>query len=75
MRAAVLQLPGARTASQNRLLLRAAIRQLERAELYFDAVAAMQINDREVRRALDRMKAETRALRGYLGEQGSALLP
>jgi hypothetical protein len=73
MRAAVLQLPGARTPNETRQVLRAAIRQLERAELYFDAVSAMELDDREARRALDRLRAETVALRQYLGERRSAL--
>jgi len=73
MRAAVLQLPGARTANESRQVLRAAIRQLERAEIYFDAVSAMELDDREARRAVDRLRADTRALRRYLGEQRSAL--
>jgi hypothetical protein len=68
MRAAVLQLPGARTANENRQVLRAAIRQLERAEIYFAAVAAMEIEDRETRRAVERLRAETESLRRYLGE-------
>jgi hypothetical protein len=73
MRAALLQLPGARTANESRQVLRAAIRQLERAEVYFDAVSAMELDDREARRAVDRLRAETQALRRYLGEQRSAL--
>lgn len=73
MRAAVLQLPSARTVAESRLVLRAAIRQLERAEIYFDAVAAMDLLDFEARRAVDRLKAETEALRRYLAEQRNAL--
>ncbi|HEV3405293.1 MAG TPA: hypothetical protein VG364_01735 [Candidatus Dormibacteraeota bacterium] len=73
MRAALLQLPGARTANESRQVLRAAIRQLERAEVYFDAVSAMELDDREARRAVARLRAETQALRRYLGEQRSAL--
>ena len=73
MRAAVLQLPGARTENETRQVLRAAIRQLERAEVYFDAISAMELDDREARRALDRIRAGTQALRRYLGEQRSAL--
>jgi hypothetical protein len=68
MRAAVLQLPGARTATENRQVLRAAIRQLERAEIYFAAVAAMEVEDRETRRAVERLRVETESLRRYLGE-------
>ncbi len=73
MRAAVLQLPGARTVSESRQVLRAAIRQLDRAEIYFDAVAAMELQDVQARRAIDRLKAETAALRRYLSEQRAAL--
>ncbi len=73
MRAAVLQLPSARTVSESRQVLRAAIRQLERAEIYFDAVAAMELQDFEARRALDRLKSETEALRRYLVERRNSL--
>ena len=73
MRSAVLQLPGIRTANESRQVLRAAIRQLERAEVYFAVVSAMEIDDREARRAVDRLRADTQALRRYLGEQRSAL--
>ena len=73
MRAAVLQLPHIRTANESRHVLRAAMRQLERAEIYFEAVAAMELDDREARRALDRLRADTQALRRHLGELRSAL--
>jgi hypothetical protein len=46
MRAAVLQLPGTRTANESRQVLRAAIRQLERADLFLAAVAAMELRGR-----------------------------
>jgi hypothetical protein len=39
MRNAILQLPDARTAKERRQVLRAAMRQLERADLYLAAVA------------------------------------
>ena len=73
MRAAVLQLPHIRTANESRQVLRAAMRQLERAEIYFDAVAGMDLEDREARRAVDRLRADTQALRRHLAEQRSAL--
>jgi hypothetical protein len=73
MRAAVVQLPTTRTVSESRQVLRAAIRQLDRAEIYFDAVAAMGLDDREARRTLDQIRADTAALRRYLGERRSAL--
>jgi hypothetical protein len=66
MRAAVLQLPGTRTANESRQVLRAAMRQLERADIYFAAIAAMELDDREARRAVDRLRAESKALLQYL---------
>ena len=66
MRSAVLQLATARTANERRKVLRAAIRQLERAELYFDAVEFMDIDDREAERALHQLKSDLRSLTGYL---------
>ncbi|HET9780780.1 MAG TPA: hypothetical protein VFR33_03290 [Candidatus Dormibacteraeota bacterium] len=63
-----MQLPGMRTANENRQVLRAAMRQLERAEIYFDAISAMELNDREARRALDRLRADAGSLRRYLAE-------
>ena len=73
MRAAVLQLPSARTAGESRQVLRAAIRQLDRAEVYFDAVAAMELEDFDARRALDRLKSQTHALRRYLVDRRNEL--
>ena len=73
MRAAVLQLPNARTAGESRQVLRAAIRQLDRAEVYFDAVAAMELDDFDARRALDRLKSQTQALRRYLVDRRNEL--
>lgn len=73
MRAAVVQLPSTRTVRDSRQVLRAAMRQLERAEIYFDATSAMQLDDREARRALDQLRADTAALRRYLGERRNAL--
>ena len=72
MRSAVLQLPNARTAGERRKVLRAAVRQLERAELYFDAVAYMDIDDRVAKRALAQLKSDLRSLATYLLELRSA---
>jgi Holliday junction resolvasome RuvABC ATP-dependent DNA helicase subunit len=68
MRAAVLQLPGARTANENRQVLRAAIRQLERADVYLAAVQAMEIDDRGAHRALRQLRADIEGLRRHLAE-------
>jgi lysylphosphatidylglycerol synthetase-like protein (DUF2156 family) len=72
MRSAVLQLPEARTAGERRKVLRAAVRQLERAELYFEAVDYMDLGDREANRALAQLKADLRSLTAYLFELRSA---
>jgi acyl-CoA reductase-like NAD-dependent aldehyde dehydrogenase len=68
MRNAILQLPETRTAKERRQVLRAAIRQLERAEIYLAAVAYMELNDREARRAVNQLRTDVESLRRYLGE-------
>jgi hypothetical protein len=73
MRSAVLQLPGARTANESRKVLRAAMRQLERAEIYLAAVAYMELDDREAERALNQLRADLQSLVRYLGERRSSL--
>jgi hypothetical protein len=69
MRSAILQLPEARTANERRKVLRAAIRQLERADLYLTAVAYMELGDREAQRALNRVRTDLANLTRYLGER------
>jgi hypothetical protein len=67
MRNAILQLPSARTAKEQRLVLRAAMRQLERAEVYLAAVAYMELDDREAQRAVNQLRSDLDGLRRYLG--------
>jgi hypothetical protein len=71
VRNAVLQLPDTRTANERRQVLRAAIRQLERAEIYLAAVSYMQLEDREAQRAVARLRTDVESLRRYLAEQRS----
>jgi len=52
MRNAILQLPAQRTAGEQRRVLQAAIRQVDRAEIYLAAVAYMQLDDRAAQRAV-----------------------
>lgn len=66
MRSAVLQIPQARTPNEHRQVLRAAIRQLERADVYLAAVAFMDIDDRAARRALNQVRTDVESLRRYL---------
>ena len=73
MRNAVLQLPTARNSSEQRQVLRAAIRQLERADLYLVAVQYMELNDREAQRSLDRLRSDLESLRRYIAELRSGI--
>jgi hypothetical protein len=68
MRAAVLQLPATRTAAERRQVLRIAVRQLERADLYLAAVGAMDLDDRQAARALNQLRTDVDALRRHLIE-------
>jgi hypothetical protein len=73
MRSAVLQLPDTRTANERRQVLRAAIRQLERAEIYLAAVAYMELDDREAQRAVGKLRTDVESLRRSLAEQRSGI--
>ncbi|MDQ6879752.1 MAG: hypothetical protein M3082_19030 [Candidatus Dormibacteraeota bacterium] len=69
MRNAIVQLPARRTSGEHRQVLRAAIRQLERADIYVAAVVHMDLDDRAVERALRQVRADLGALRRHLGEE------
>jgi hypothetical protein len=69
MRNAVLQLPETRTSNERRQVLRAAIRQLERAEIYLAAVAYMELDDRASQRAVQKLRTDVYSLRRHLGEE------
>lgn len=73
MRNAILQLPDNRTASERRQVLRAAIRQLERAEIYLAAVAYMELDDKEAQSAVNRLRAGLGSLNRYLAERRSEI--
>jgi hypothetical protein len=73
MRSAILQLPDTRTASERKQVLRAAIRQLERAEIYLAAVAYMELDDRDVQRTVNRLRSEVDALRSHLANERSEI--
>lgn len=68
MRNAIVQLPEQRTTSERRQVLRAAMRQLERAEIYLAAVAFMDIDDHAAERSLSQLRADLDGLRRHLGE-------
>jgi hypothetical protein len=69
MRNAIVQLPDQRTTGEQRQVLRAAVRQLERADIYLAAVTFMDIDDQPAERALRQLRADLDALRRHLGEQ------
>ena len=68
MRNAILQLPEHRTTNEQRQVLRAAIRQLDRAEIYLAAVSYMQVDDRASERALRQLRADLDGLKRHLAE-------
>ena len=68
MRNAILQLPAERTTGEQRRVLRAAIRQLDRAEIYLAAAAYMQLDDRAAERALRQLRADLDGLKRHLAD-------
>ena len=68
MRSAILQLPSGRNANERRQVLRAAIRQLDRAEIYLAAVAYMDIDDRAAQRSVRQLRSDLNSLKGNLAE-------
>jgi hypothetical protein len=66
MRNAILQLPDQLTTNEQRQVLRAAIRQLDRAEIYLAAVAYMQLDDRAAERSLRQLRADLDGLKRHL---------
>jgi hypothetical protein len=68
MRSAILQLPSRRNSNERRQVLRAAIRQLDRAEIYLAAVAYMEIDDRAAQRSVGRLRADLESLKRHLAE-------
>jgi hypothetical protein len=75
MRNAIVQLPEQRTSNEQRQVLRAAIRQLERAEIYVAAVDYMDLGDPAVNQALMKIRADLVGLQRHLGEQRTGLRP
>ncbi len=66
MRSAVVQLPVSRTAAERRQVMRAAIRQLERADVYLAAVAHMTIDDGQLDRAVRKLRTDLESVRRYV---------
>lgn len=66
MRSAIVQLPDRRSQNQQRAVLRAAIRQLERADIYVASVAAMDIGDWSSQRSVRQLRDDLDSLRRHL---------
>jgi hypothetical protein len=73
MRNAIVQMPDQRTVNERRQVLRAAIRQLERAEIYVAAVAYMDLGDRTADRAISQLRTNLESLRTYLSQERSGI--
>ncbi|HKW59072.1 MAG TPA: hypothetical protein VJR46_04890 [Candidatus Dormibacteraeota bacterium] len=66
MRSPALDVLEPLSSRERRAVLRNAIRQLERADLYLAAVAVMELDDRDASRAIGRLRGEVDALRHHL---------
>jgi hypothetical protein len=75
VRNAIVQLPDQRTVTERRQAFRAAIRQLERAEVYLAAVAYIEPGDPAADRALIKLRADLAALHRHLARSRSAIRP
>jgi NAD(P)H-dependent FMN reductase len=73
MRNAIFQLPERRSPSEQRQVLRAAIRQLERAEIYLAAVVYMDLDDPAADRALRQLRTDVESLRRHLSDERVAI--
>ena len=68
MRNAIVQIPDQRSGGQQRAVLRAAIRQLERADVYVAAVGSMDIGDWAAQRSLRELRERLEGLRRQLSD-------
>ena len=73
MRSAILQMPDRRSQNQQRAVLRAAIRQLERADLYLAAVSSMAVGDWVAERTVRQIRSDLEGLRRSFIERRSEL--
>ena len=71
----LLNFPTPQDQLEKRNQLRAAARQLERADLYIDAVLNMEVADRSVERVLTDIRHELAAVRGRLRQAGGYRRP
>jgi hypothetical protein len=69
VRNAIVKLPTRCLVGEHRRVPRAAIRQLDRADIYLAAATYMDLGDRAVDRTLSRARADLDGLRRYLTER------
>ena len=68
MRNAILKMPDHRSAGEQRVVLRTAIRQLERADVYIAAVAAMEIGDWAAQRSIRQLRDDLESVRRHMSD-------
>jgi len=68
MRNAILKMPDHRSGSQQRAVLRTAIRQLERADVYVAAAASMEIGDWAAQRSIRQLRDDLESVRRHLSD-------
>jgi hypothetical protein len=69
VRNAIVKMPTQRSVGEHRQVLRAAVRQLDRAEIYLTAVSYMDLGDPAVDQAVRRLRADLDGLRRSLVER------
>lgn len=69
MRNAILQMPEQRSAGERRQVLRAAIRQLERAEIYLAAVSCLDLGDIPAQREVEEVRLDVKQLIRHISDQ------
>ena len=68
MRNAIVKLPDQRSSSEQRAVLRTAIRQLERADIYIASLASMDVGDWAAQRSVRRLRDDLDSLRRHLSD-------
>jgi acyl-CoA reductase-like NAD-dependent aldehyde dehydrogenase len=69
MRNAIVRMPEHRSGPESRKVLRTAIRQLERAEIYLAAVASMELGDAPAESAVEDLRGDVKHLISYLSDR------
>jgi hypothetical protein len=73
MRNAIVQVPDLRTEGELRRVLRVAVRQLERADLYLSAVMALEVGDPDAEIAIEKLRDDLEGLRRHLIDERARL--